>query len=196
MAEQPGATRRRGRPRSEETRRAILEATRQLLGEVGYTRLTLTEVAARAGAGKATVYRWWPTKGDLVLEAAWDRIDIGVVPDTGTTRADLRIAVRQLVRTFSDSLASVVIFAAISTAEHDPYMARAFRKRHVYPWRASAAEALERGIARGDLPAGTDVRFLLDVVVGTVFQRTLVLKEPDVEGLTEKVLALVFGGPS
>lgn len=193
MAEQR-ATARRGRPRSQATRDAILQATRQLLGEVGYTRLAFSEVAARAGAGRATIYRWWPTKGDLVLEAARERIDIGVVPDTGTTRGDLSVAVQQLIRTFSDRLASVVIFAAIGTADHDPDMARAFRDRHVYPWRSSAAQALDRGIARGDLSAKTDVGFVLDVIVGVVFQRTLVMKQPDVEDLTEKVLALVLPG--
>ena len=107
------AARGRGRPRSEEARADILQATRELLLEEGYTKLAITHVAQRAGVGKTTVYRWWPTKGELVLEAAEDCIAIGEVPDSGRTSEDLRIASEQLIRTFSDPLATVVIFAAI-----------------------------------------------------------------------------------
>jgi AcrR family transcriptional regulator len=182
----------RGRPRSEESRQAILQATRDLLGEVGYARLTIEEVAERAGAGKSTIYRWWPTKGELALEAAEEHIAIGLVPSTGDTRRDLHIAVDQLVGTFADPLAAIVIFAAIATLEHDPLMARAFRDGYVYPWRRSAAQAIQRGIDRGDLPAESDVSFILDVIVGTVFQRTLILREADTGELAEKIGDLIM----
>jgi len=186
---------RRGRPRSPETRERILRAARQALGEVGYDRLTIGEVATRSGAGRSTIYRWWAGKGDLVLEAVQEHIAIGLVPDRGSTREDLTVAVGQLVRTFSDRLAAIVIFAAISTLDHDPTMATAFRDRFVYPWRSSAARALHRGVDRGDLPVGTDVAFVLDVIVGTVFQRTLVLREPDTRGLVDKLVDLVLRDP-
>jgi len=181
-----------GRPRSEKTRQLILGAARDLLGEVGYARLTIARVASRAGAGKSTIYRWWSSKGELVLDAVHEHIAIGVVPNTGSTRGDLHAAVEQLVSTFSDRLAGVVIFAAISTMDRDPVMAQVFRDRYVYPWRVSAGGAIQRGVDRGDLPPGTDVGFLLDVVAGTVFQRTLVVKEPDTEGLSEKILEWVL----
>ena len=187
----PGA---RGRPRSAEARTAIIEATRELLDEVGYTRLTITAIADRARAGRATVYRWWATKGDLVLEAARDHIDIGVVPELGTTEAELRAAIEQLIATFSDRLAAIVIFAAISTADHDPSMARELRARHIYPWRQSAAAAIERGIARGDLPADTDPVFILDLIVGMVFQRAVVVRDEDLGNLAERLLSVVLGG--
>ena len=182
----------RGRPRSGKSTEAILAAARELLHETGYTRLTIEAVAARSGAGKATIYRWWPTKGELILEAARAEISIGTVPDHGNLRDDLSAAIRQLVETFSRPLASAVIFAAISPSDTDLPMAANFRDRHVYPWRVSAAEAIRRGIARGELDASTDIQFVLDVIVGTVFQRTLVMKEPAVEGLVDKLLALVL----
>ena len=182
----------RGRPRDPKTQQAILRATRQILGKVGYARLTVEGVAARSGAGKATIYRWWPTKGDLALEAAGTDIEIGVVPDTGDTRRDLLIATEQLIMTFTKRLAGIVIFAAISTVDDDPAMAAKFRDKYVYPWRTSAAEAIERGMQRGDLPADTDVQFLLDVMVGTVFQRTLVVRGPVTEGLAKQLLNLVL----
>jgi AcrR family transcriptional regulator len=182
----------RGRPRDSKTQKAILRATRRMLGKVGYSRLTIESVAAMSGAGKATIYRWWPTKGDLVLEAAGADIEIGVVPDTGDTRGDLRIATEQLVATFTRPLASVVIFAAIAQLDDDLRMAAAFRDKCVYPWRKSAAEAIQRGIDRGDIPSEADVQLLLDVIVGTVFQRTLVVKEPLTEGLADRLLGLVL----
>ncbi len=180
---------RRGRPRNQKTKANVLRVTRELLLESGYQRLTMEGVANRSGASKATVYRWWPTKGVLVLEAASDEIAIGTVPDTGSTESDLRIAIEQLIETFSRPLASIVIFAAITTVEADPAMAMKFRDQYVYPWRATAAEAIERGIARGDV-VSSDTQFVLDVIVGTVFQRTLVMKEPMTEGLAEGLLRL------
>lgn len=182
---------RRGRPRSRKSRDAILSAVRQELLSGGYARLTMERVAAKAGVSKATIYRWWSTKGELALEAAESEISIGVVPDTGNSVRDLDIAIQQLIETFSRPLASIVIFAAITTAGNDPVMAQVFRDKHVYPWRRSAAEALERASSRGDVSLD-DVQFILDVIVGTVFQRTLVMKTPLVEGLKQNLLCIVF----
>lgn len=192
----PGASKNepsRGRPRSTSSREAILRAVRELLLADGYLRLTIEAVASRAGVSKATIYRWWQTKGELVLEAAQDEISIGVVPETGDARRDIEAAIGQLVETFSRPLASIVIFAAITTGGNDPVMAQIFREKYVYPWRRSAADALARAMAAGQVREG-DVQFLLDVIVGTVFQRTLVLKEPNTAGLREKLVALVLSG--
>ncbi len=182
----------RGRPRSPDTQRSILLATRDLLLEVGYHGLTIEGAATRAGAGKATIYRWWGTKGDLVLEAAADHLAIGVVPDTGDTRRDLLVAADQLIETFSDPLAGIVIFAAIAKLDDGPTMASTFREQWVYPWRQSAGEAIQRGIDRGDLSPNTDISFILDVIVGTVFQRTLVGVRPFTEGLAVSIIDLIF----
>lgn len=182
----------RGRPRDVATHDAILRATRDLLDERGYPGLTIEGVAARAGTAKSTVYRWWSSKGALVLEAALDNISIGTVPDTGDTRADLSIAVEQLIGTFSDRLAGIVIFAVTAGLDDDPTLAATFREVFVYPWRSSAAQAIERGVARGDLPPDTDIQFILDVIVGVVFQRTLVMAQPMTEGLEQRILDLVL----
>ncbi|PWJ20801.1 TetR/AcrR family transcriptional regulator [Jannaschia seohaensis] len=181
-----------GRPRSERSKAAILVAVRGLLLKDGYANLTIEAVARRAGVSKATIYRWWKTKGELVLEAADQEIAIGTVPDTGDSRDDMETAIGQLLDTFTRPLASIVIFAAITTGGSDPKMAQIFRDRYVYPWRVSAFEALERAQARGDVSA-EDLHFLLDVIVGTVFQRTLVMKEPMIEGLKENLLGVIFG---
>ena len=187
-----GERAKRGRRRDPGAQDAILEATRGSLLEVGYPGLTIESVARRAGVGKSTIYRWWPTKGALVLEATSEHLEIGVVPDTGDTRGDLLIAARQLIDTFSDRLASIVIFAVIAHLEDDPSLAATFRDTWVYPWRRSAAEAIERGIARGDLPADTDPDLYLDVLVGTVFQRTLVVAAPTTAGLDEALVGMIL----
>ncbi len=192
MTTQATSKAQRGRPRDPRIQQSILQATREILDEVGYSRLTIEGVAARAGAGKATVYRWWSTKGELVLEAVADHIAIGVVSDTGDTRGDLLIATQQLIETFSDRLAGIVIFAAIANLDDDPNMARIFRETAVMPWRQSAVEAIQRGIDRGDLPADTDIVFTLDVIVGTVFQRTLVVAQPQTEGLSRSIIDLLI----
>ena len=181
-----------GRPRSERSRASILAAVRKLLLKDGYTNLTMEAVARQAGVSKATIYRWWKTKGELVLEAAESEIAIGSVPDTGDSRADMDAAISQLIETFTRPLASIVIFAAITTGGSDPKMAQIFRDQFVYPWRVSAFEALERARTRGDVSV-QDLHFLLDVIVGTVFQRTLVMKEPMIEGLKENLLGVIFG---
>jgi AcrR family transcriptional regulator len=183
---------RKGRPRSQRTHEAILEATRSLLLEKGYPALTIDAVAARAGTARTTVYRRWATKGALVLEATAEHLAIGIVPDSGSTRTDLEVALRQLTATFSDRLAAIVMLAVIANLDEDPFMARTFRSEIVYPWRTSAAAALERGVARGDLPPDADIPFLLDVIVGTVFQRAVINARSEMEGLDEAILDVVL----
>lgn len=181
----------RGRPRSNTSREAILGAVRERLLADGYLRLTMEAVASEAGVSKATIYRWWKTKGELVLEAAEAEISIGLVPETNDPHADVEAAIDQLVGTFSRPLASIVIFAAITTGGNDPVMAQIFRDKYVYPWRVSAAAALTRALPKNRADAG-EVQFLLDVIVGTVFQRTLVLREPNTAGLKDRLMALVI----
>lgn len=159
----------------------------------GYSNLTIEGVADSAGVAKTTIYRWWPSKAALVLDATARQLEIGVVPDTGSTREDLTIAVCQLVETFSDPLAGSVILAVVAHLEADPWMAATFRDRWVYPWRQSASEALQRAVDRGELASDSDLSLLLDVIVGTVFQRAVTVAEPDVEGLETSLVDLILG---
>lgn len=183
----------RGRPRDEQAKEAVERATREMMLDSGYSNLTIEGVAESAGVAKTTIYRWWPSKAALVLDAAAQALEIGIVPDTGNTREDLTIAVRQLVDTFSDPLAGSVILAVVAHLEADPWMAVTFRDRWVYPWRQSASEALQRAVDRGDLPSGSDLPLLLDVMVGAVFQRAVTVAEPNVEGLDSSLVDLILG---
>ena len=185
-----------GRPRDAATHRAVLAATRRLLLDSGYPALTFEAVAIAAGTTRTTLYRWWPTRGALVLEAAADHLHIGTVPDTGDSHHDLRTAVRQLTTTFSDPLARIVILAAISNLDGDASMAATFRDTWVYPWRRTATDALQRAIHRGDLPADADPQFLLNVIVGTVFQSTITVATPTTDKLDDQLTHLILGPSS
>jgi AcrR family transcriptional regulator len=183
-----------GRPRDPRAHGAILDATLTTLLEFWYPSLTLERVARRAGVGKATIYRHWESKLDLVLEAAAPHLAIGVVPDTGDTRRDVREGLDQLISTYADPVAAIVIFAVLAGLEPDERLRERFRSAYVLPWRASMSDALERGVARRDLPARLDVGFAVDMMVGTVFQRVLVVPEPLVDGLAEHLLTLLLHG--
>jgi hypothetical protein len=93
---------------------------------------------------------------------------------------------------FSDQLAGIVIMAAIANLDDDMQMAATFRETAVYPWRVTAAAAIERAVERGDLPPDTDVLFTLNVIVGTVFQCTITPAAPMTAGLEEGSLELIF----
>lgn len=183
-----------GRPRDEQSHAAILESTLDMLLETGYTGVTMEEVARRAGVGKATIYRWWDSKLDLVLEAAAPHLEIGSVPNTGSTRGDLRAAMDQVITTYADPVAAMVIFVVIADLEKDARMRDIFRSTWVLPWRRSLAAAIERAKGRGDVPARLDTPFIIDILVGTVFQRVLIVPEPETEGLADHLVDLVLEG--
>ncbi len=194
MTSEAGSTSQRGRPRDARSHQAVLAATLDLLGEVGYRRFTVGGVAKRAGVGKSTIYRWWPSKLDLILEAAAPQLEIGLAPDTGSTRHDLNIGAEQAIASFSRPIAAQVLFVVIADLEEDPRLREIYQSKWVLPWRVSMANALERGIANGDLAKGLDVELVIDMLAGTIFQRVLVIPEPMTDGLAQRLIDLVIRG--
>jgi AcrR family transcriptional regulator len=168
--------RRPGRPRSEETRRAILAAAMDELIERGYAALTVEGIAARAGAGKQTIYRWWSSKADVVLDAmlvtAASRI---TVPDEGTLAADLTAFLRA---TFRQRDQRPVLVGLMAQALLDPVFAEAFRDRFLFARRAALRQVLDRAAVRGELGADVDLDLVLDVVFGVLWYRILVDHAP------------------
>src|SRR3954452_17423589 len=133
--------------RSEKARTAILRATRELLDRRGFQRLTIEGIAARAGVGKATIYRWWPSKAavvmDAVLEAARGRIPF---PDTGSAREDLRGQIASVIELYTHTKTGRGIRALIAESQHDPSLADALRDRFIASRRAEAATVFDRGV--------------------------------------------------
>ena len=166
-----------GRPRSAAAHQAILDATVQLLSEVGFAGTTVEAVATRAGVGKATVYRRWASKVPLVIEALDARATEQVpIPHTGSVRGDLAEFLFGLVETLRgpDGRLVAPLLAEIS---RNPELAEAFRRDLVAPRRAVMEQIVQQGMARGELRPDLDVDLALDAPVGTVMQRLLVLGE-------------------
>lgn len=165
-------SRRPGRPRSDAAHSAILRAARELLVEEGFTRLRLEHVAARAGVGKGTIYRHWPSKEaltlDLVLELADPHIAIA---DVGDIRAELREAVLNPVQAITRSSFGPVIRAMLSQIAGNPTIGGPFRETIVARRRAEIARVIERGIARGDLRPDADPTIATELLVGPVYFR-------------------------
>src|SRR6266508_3542311 len=169
----PGADRTptaRGRPRSDVAHRAILDATRDLLIEDGFAGLRLEHVAARAGVGKATIYRRWASKEalalDLLMELAGPHIS---VPDTGDTHAELLAAVTNPMRALTDSPFGPVFRALLSQIAINPLLGDPFRASVVQARRDEVARVLARGVDRGDLRADVDPVVATELLVGPVY---------------------------
>jgi AcrR family transcriptional regulator len=149
-------------------------------------------VAAKSGVSKVTVYRRWPSKGALALEVLLEFQNFGPAPDTGTTRGDLIAIVRGVNTGLAHPTATAVIPGLATDLARDPTLAKAFRERFVLPRRQSVAEAIERGVRRGDLPGEVDEDLLVDLLSSPFFYRIFITGhrvEPD---LAEKLVDFVL----
>jgi AcrR family transcriptional regulator len=166
---------RRGRPRSEKAREAILAAAAELLLERGLGAVSMDAVAAQAGVSKATIYRWWPSKETLALDALYHEWAIaGPAPrETGSLSGDLLSLLRPWVRLVGKRPYGRVIAALVAEAQADPAFAEQYRERFVEPRRDQARPILQRAIERGELPAGTDIELALDLLYGPLYHRLL-----------------------
>jgi AcrR family transcriptional regulator len=165
---------RRGRPRSEKARGAILEAAAELLLERGLTAVSMDAVAARAGVSKATIYRWWPTKETLALDALHHEWAGGPpARDTGSLRGDLLSLLRPWARLAGQRPYGRVIAALLTEAQTDPAFAREYQERFVQPRRDQARAIFRRAIERGEIPADTKVEVALDLLYGPIYHRLL-----------------------
>lgn len=168
----PARTPSRGRPRSDRAHRAILEAARELLIENGYAALRLEHVAARAGVGKATIYRRWGSKQALALEMLMELVAPHIaVPDVGDTRAELRTVVMNVVHALSATPFGPTLQALLSEVALDPLVRDPFREKAVQARRDQIAGVIERGIARGDLRRDLDATVATELLVGPVYFR-------------------------
>ncbi len=174
-----------GAPRSETRRsplahRAIIAAAQALLAERGYERLTIEAVAARAGVGKQTIYRWWRSKAELVLEAyltaTLERVP--PPPDTGSVRRDVHKLMESHVTAMAGPGVSKVVAGLIAAAQHDPALAEGFRREVVATRRRIMRAILERGRDRGEIRSGTDLDLAVDMLHGPTFYRLLLSGAP------------------
>jgi AcrR family transcriptional regulator len=183
-----------GRPRSEQARLAILRSTLKILGKHGFLDLTIEDVAAHAGVGKATVYRWWPNKAALIADAfAGSTTRALHFPDTGSVYSDMSQQMRQLVKIFR-SRRGRIVSAILAAGQSDRDLIAAFRERFMKPRRQEAYATLRRGIARGELRKDVDLDLLLDSLYGPIYMRFLIRHDKMTPDFIDRLCQLVLGG--
>jgi AcrR family transcriptional regulator len=164
--------------RSEEARQAVLEAADNLLAELGFAAVTIEGIAARAGVGKQTIYRWWSSKTDVLLDAfLGDAIQHLIPQDSGDLGRDLRAHLRNLAEFLTKSDAGAVFRALVGQAQHDAKMAARFRKDYLGQQREVDRAPIRRAIERGELDPDTDVDLAVNQLVGPIYYRVLVTGE-------------------
>ena len=171
-AQQP-VPRVRGRPRSQASEDAILDATLELLSDCGYRDVTVEAIALRAGASKSTIYRRWPTKENLVI-AAFARSPVLRAPARGDVRTQLAATIAQFARYMQETPLGGVLPALVAERARNPALDHALQPL-VRLRRAPIADILVAAVARGELPAGIDVEVVLDLLMGPVLQRIMVM---------------------
>ncbi|GAA4691709.1 TetR/AcrR family transcriptional regulator [Nocardioides conyzicola] len=181
------------RPRIEGDReQEILDATLEVLGDVGYDRLTMDAVAARAKASKATLYRRWTNKVSLVIEALQHTKGPQEIPDTGSLRGDLQ-QVFCGVGGLSDPT-SISTFASVLTAiSRDAAFAEAFRTEVIGPKIAVSRKLWERARDRGELRPDADLDLLEPALAGIILHRVFVMGEvPDLDVITRVIDQIIL----
>jgi AcrR family transcriptional regulator len=192
----PGAG--RGRPRSQTAHKAVLDAAAQLLLTKGLSAVSMDAVAERAGVSKATIYRWWPTKETLALDALYTEWAAATPTprDTGTLRGDLLALLRPWARLASDPDKPYgrVIAALLTEAQTDPKFADEYHTRVQEPRRAEARAVLQRAVDRGEIPATTKTEVALDLLYGPIYHRLLHGHAPINDRFVRDVIDMVLSG--
>lgn len=169
---QPPST---GRRRNPATRAAILATTFDVVAELGYARLTIEKVAAKAGVGKQTIYRWWPNKGALVLDAVLERSlgpgEPSGLPDTGDLEEDLTAVLVATVEEFADPAFDRALRGLTAAIIEDEELSRAYRERLDEPMRELKRRRLRQAQAVGQLDADVDLDLAVDLVFAPVTRR-------------------------
>lgn len=183
-----------GRPREQRADRAILTATLELIAARGTADLRIDDVADRAHVGKATIYRRYASKQELIAAALKSLVTDIAIPDTGSTEEDLRQLMRNAVRVYRGSVEATVMPAVVDAISRDPKLARSVREGFLERRRAALSVVLERGVQRGDLRPDLDFELALDVLGGPLFYRLLVTGGPIDKDLADGVAELMIRG--
>jgi AcrR family transcriptional regulator len=182
---------RRGRPRVEGLDQALLDVTLELAGEVGLNGMSMDDLAQRAGVSKATIYRRWPSKERLVLEALSQAMRPFDMIDTGSLRGDLHEYLTELARRMATGKASDVLPDLIAASVRDPNL-RDSLDEYIRYRRQPLQTILGRGLERGDLDIEADVEVLIDALIGPFVYRRLLSHDPLDAAFVERLLRTVL----
>ncbi len=164
----------RGRPRSRHTEQAILEAASDIVTSSGLAAMTIEGVAERAGVGKASIYRRWPSKGALAFDAVVGAILASQrTPDTGSLEGDLRQVAEMWIRGSNKKSGGRTVAHLIGELQSDSELAAVWPDRFVKRLRGERMPIIERAVARGEIPAGSDREVIMDLLYGPLYHRYL-----------------------
>lgn len=190
----PDATR-----RSDRARTAILSATRDLITTKGYGKLSIEGIAAAAGVGKQTIYRWWPSKAAVVFDSILDaNSDHGSValPDTGDLEADLRLVLRATVDELADPATDRLQRAITAEVQTDLAIAEELVRRLLRPQMEATAARIRSGIVAGQVDASADPDLVAEMLFGPIFHRWLLRTAEVDHSFADAVLATTLHGVS
>jgi AcrR family transcriptional regulator len=185
--------------RSERSRRAILTAALDLVEEAGYAKLSIEGIAARAGVGKQTIYRWWPSKGAVLLDAllalSEDQAgEVQALPDTGDLEADLKAVLRATVAELIDPRYDGPMRALSTEILHDAALAADYAERLDGPLTELKHARLRRAQEAGELPGDLDLALAADVIWGPLVNRWLLRTGPLTPDYADRLVEAALGG--
>jgi AcrR family transcriptional regulator len=181
--------------RNERSRQAILTATADLLGEVGYSKLTVEAIAAHARVGKQTIYRWWPDKGALVLDAYLALVEADQdlkFPDSGDLKADLQLVLGSMVDSLADPVFERRYRALLTAIQDDPKLAAALLDRLLKPWLAATTQRLGAASQAGQIRNDVDLEVAAELLYGPVYYRWLLRTGPISRQYVDAVVAMTL----
>lgn len=184
-----------GRPRSIYADQAILQATLDLLAEVGYQSMSIEAIASRAGVGKTTIYRRYTSKAELVADAIESVREDLPIPNTGSFWGDMDILINHVAKKIDSSLGRQTLALIISTASSNPQFAEVYWTKYTKLRRKAFSEVLERAKSRGEIHKDADVDLIIDLVSGSLYY-ALIFKpttEP-VEAYMRRTINLLMKG--
>lgn len=193
VSKMPPPPRTPGRPRSERATRAVLRAAGELLDRHGFAGLTIDAVARRARVSKATIYRWWPNRSAVAMDAFLASLAPRLAwPDSGSIRQDTRWQMCAVAEVLGSPTVGTQIRSLIGRAQDDPELAATFRDRFLLPRRAENRLAFERAIDRGQLRRDLDVELAIDALYGPLYYRLLVGHQPLDTAFAQRLFDDVF----
>nr|WP_055505197.1 TetR/AcrR family transcriptional regulator [Nonomuraea pusilla] len=181
--------------RTDDRTKTIMRAALDLARELGYAKLTIEAVAARAGVGKHTVYRRWPSRGLLFLDAVLSLNTSGLNhPDTGDIVADLRVVMTRAADLLGQPPWGPLYQDLIGEAQHDPEVAAALNRRFIEPQTADTLSRLKTAKEQGQLAPDFDPELAFEILSGPLYFRLLITQQPVTHDYIDRVLQAVFAG--
>src|ERR1051325_3137549 len=186
---------RRPERRSEEAAQAVVQAALELCREVGYGKLSIEGIAARAGVGKNTIYRWWPSKGAILLDGLLSAVSVDAsMTDTGDIVADLKTQMIAATAALGDTPLGAQYRALIGEAQHNPDLARALLDRFIEPLRTASALRIELAQRKGQVRPDLDSELLVEMLYGPLYYRMLLTHRLPAPARIETLVDAAFAG--